>query len=69
MNKGLCLIKLQPLNSPLKKGAMGGFALARVGKGPPTPLYKGGNMIYGQALNFWETSFHYSFRTQKGEKP
>jgi hypothetical protein len=35
----------------LKKGDIGGFALARFGKIPPTPLYKGGNIIYGQALN------------------
>jgi len=34
----------------LKKEDIGGFALARFGKIPPTPLYKGGNIIYGQAL-------------------
>jgi hypothetical protein len=35
----------------LKKGDIGGFALARIGKIPPTPLYKGGNIIYGQVLS------------------
>jgi len=35
----------------LKKGDIGGFALARFGKIPPTPLYKGGNIIYGQAFD------------------
>jgi hypothetical protein len=34
----------------LKKGDLGGVALARFGKIPPTPLNKGGNIIYGQAL-------------------
>jgi hypothetical protein len=38
-------------NPPLKKGDIGGFVLDRFGKIPPTPLYKGGNIIYGQALN------------------
>jgi len=49
--KSLSLNRLLPLNPPLKKGDIGGFALARFGKIPPTPLYKAGNIIYGQALN------------------
>jgi hypothetical protein len=48
--KSLSLNKLLRLNPPLKKGDIGGFALARLGEIPPTPLYKGGNIIYGQAL-------------------
>jgi hypothetical protein len=32
----------------LKKGKIGGFVLARFGKIPPTPLFKGENIIYGQ---------------------
>jgi hypothetical protein len=34
----------------LKKGDIGGFALDDFGKISPTPLYKGGNIIYGQVL-------------------
>jgi hypothetical protein len=49
--KSLSLNKLLPLIPPLKKGDIGGFALARFGKISPTPLYKGGNIVYGQALN------------------
>jgi len=49
--QSLSLNKLLLLKPPLKKGDIGGFALARFGKIPPTPLYKGGNIIYGQALN------------------
>jgi hypothetical protein len=52
--KNLSLNKLPSLNPPLEKGDIGGFALARFGKIPPTPLYKGGNIIYGQALRFFE---------------
>jgi hypothetical protein len=62
--KSLSLNKLLRLNPPLKKGDLGGFGLARLGEIPPTPLYKGGNIIYGQALtkfllkmNFSLTSF------------
>jgi hypothetical protein len=48
--KSLSLNKLLPLNPPLEKGDKGGFALARFGEIPPSPLYKGGNIISGQAL-------------------
>jgi hypothetical protein len=34
----------------LKKGDIRGFALARLGEIPPSPFYKGGNIIYGQTL-------------------
>jgi hypothetical protein len=50
MTKSLSLNKLLTLDPPLKKGDIGGFALARLGEIPPTPLYKWGNIIYGQAL-------------------
>jgi hypothetical protein len=39
------------LNPSLKKGDIGGFALDRFEKIPPTPLCKGGKNIYGQVLN------------------
>jgi hypothetical protein len=34
----------------LKKGDLGGLGLPRFGKIPPTPLYKGGIIIYGQVF-------------------
>jgi hypothetical protein len=49
--KIVSLNKLLVLNPPLKKEDIGGFALDRCGKIPPTPLCKGGNVIWGQALN------------------
>jgi hypothetical protein len=55
--KSLSLNKLWALNPPLKKGEIGGFALRRLGKIPPPPLYKGGNAIYGQALRNIEVLF------------
>jgi hypothetical protein len=48
--KSLSLNKLLPSNPPLKKGDIGGFALARFGKIPQPPLTKGGLIIKGQAL-------------------
>jgi hypothetical protein len=54
-SKSLSLNNLLRLNPPLKKGEIGGFALARLGEIPPTPLYKGGNIIYGQALSLITT--------------
>ena len=51
--KSLSFNKLSLLNPPLKKGDIGGFAWGRLGKIPPHPLLKGGNIIYGQALNIF----------------
>jgi hypothetical protein len=41
----------------LKKGDVGGFALVRLGEMPPTPLYKEGNIIYGQAPRIFYHTF------------
>jgi hypothetical protein len=45
------LNKFLRLSPPLKKGEIGGFPLDHLGKIPPTPLCKEGNIIYGQVLN------------------
>jgi hypothetical protein len=55
--KSLSLNKILLFNPPLKKGDIGGFALDRFGKIPPTPLYKGGNIIHGQALKQKQNSW------------
>ncbi len=47
----LSLNKLLGSSPPLKKGEIGGFPLDHLGKIPPTPLCKGGNIIYGQVLS------------------
>jgi hypothetical protein len=49
--RGILRIVGVVLNPPLKKGDIGGFAFEGLRKFPLTPHYKGGNTIYGQALN------------------
>jgi hypothetical protein len=44
--KSLSLNKRLRLNPPLKKEDIGGFALDRFGKIPPTPLCKGGGLLF-----------------------
>jgi len=67
--KSLSLNKLLLLNPPLKKGDIGGFALDRCGKIPPTPLCKGGNIICGQALNISEIPTNVSVMEKNTMEP